>query len=133
MADDNGSSVSGLGWFLAGLGMGALIGVLYAPKSGAETRSDILAAGLDARDKAQQLAQRGREQFNDYAQRGAEQVNDYVDRGREYYERGRTQWSQYVDKGKSMIQEQQAKVSAAVDAGKEAYINTTAGDEPQQS
>jgi len=38
MADEGG----GFGWFLAGLGLGALIGVLYAPKSGRETREDIL-------------------------------------------------------------------------------------------
>ena len=38
MADDNGSG--GFGWFLAGLGIGALVGVLYAPKSGKETRDD---------------------------------------------------------------------------------------------
>ena len=29
-------------WFLAGLGLGALAGVLYAPRSGRETRQAIL-------------------------------------------------------------------------------------------
>src|SRR6202035_94533 len=101
---DNDNGVSGIGWFLAGLGVGALIGVLYAPKSGAETRSDILAASLEAKDKARDLAKRG-----------VEQLGDYVDSGKEYYERGRTQWSQYADKGKSMIQDQQNRVAAAID------------------
>jgi gas vesicle protein len=36
MADENKSN--GLAWFLAGLGVGALVGILYAPKSGRETR-----------------------------------------------------------------------------------------------
>jgi hypothetical protein len=31
---DNDNGASGLGWFLAGLGVGALVGVLYAPKAG---------------------------------------------------------------------------------------------------
>ena len=31
----------GMAWFLAGLGVGALVGILYAPKSGKETREDI--------------------------------------------------------------------------------------------
>src|SRR5215469_4416428 len=33
--------INGFAWFLAGLGFGALIGVLYAPKSGRETRDDL--------------------------------------------------------------------------------------------
>ncbi|MGA3213788.1 MAG: YtxH domain-containing protein, partial [Terriglobales bacterium] len=39
MADDSGNSFL---WFLAGLGLGAVVGVLYAPKAGYETRDDIL-------------------------------------------------------------------------------------------
>ena len=33
---------SGFSWFLAGLGIGALVGVLYAPKSGRETREELM-------------------------------------------------------------------------------------------
>ncbi len=107
MADDNSSS--GLGWFIAGLGIGALAGVLYAPKSGQETRDDLAAQARDAKEKA-----------NQYVEQGKGQINEYVDRGRDYYDKGRTQWSQYVDKGKELLQEQQDKVAQAVDAGKEA-------------
>ena len=39
MAEDN--RAQGLAWFLAGIGIGALVGILYAPKSGRETREDI--------------------------------------------------------------------------------------------
>jgi hypothetical protein len=39
MADRDGSSLL---WFLAGLGMGAVVGVLYAPLAGSETRRAIL-------------------------------------------------------------------------------------------
>jgi gas vesicle protein len=98
---DNDSGVSGFGWFLAGLGIGALVGVLYAPKSGKETRDDLVASALDARDKAQ-----------GYYTQGTEAVN------------------QYVDKGKDLIQSQAEKVTAAVEAGKQAYT-TTANDQPQ--
>jgi gas vesicle protein len=106
MADqDNGTS--GLGWFLAGLGFGALIGVLYAPKSGAETREDIMSGALDAKEKAAAYAQ------------------EKLDKGKEYYEKGLNQWGEYVEKGKTLVQEHQDKVAAAIDAGKEAYVNTT--------
>ena len=40
MADEN--KVYGLAWFVAGLGVGALVGILYAPKSGRETREDLV-------------------------------------------------------------------------------------------
>ncbi len=107
MADE---SSSGFGWFLAGLGIGALVGVLYAPKSGRETRDDLTSQAADAKVKAGQMVDQGREQ-----------INDYVDKGRDYYEKGRTQWSQYVDKGKDFLAEQQDKVAGAVNAGKQAY------------
>lgn len=112
MADNDGSS--GIGWFLAGLGFGALLGVLYAPKSGRETREDLAASAREAREKAEQLVDQGREQ-----------LDRYVDRGKEYADRGRTQWSQYVDRSRGFLHEQQDKVAAAVDAGKQAYQSTT--------
>ncbi len=126
MADDNGTG--GLGWFLAGLGVGALVGVLYAPKSGTETRQDILAASADAKEKAAALAQQGMDKANEYVDQGKQAAGDYVDKGKEYYEKGRSQWTQYVEKGKSLVSDQQAAVQAAIDAGKEAYTSKT-GDQ----
>ena len=82
MADDNGAS--GLGWFLAGLGLGALVGVLYAPKAGKETRDDLKASALEAKERAAVLAQQGRERASEYAAQGKDQLNEYVDRGKEY-------------------------------------------------
>jgi gas vesicle protein len=123
--NDNESGISGLGWFLAGLGIGALAGVLYAPKAGKETREDLVASALDAKDRAAVLAQQAQDRAAELAAQGKQQVNEYVDRGKEYYDRGRTQWAQYVEKGKGMVQEQQNKVSAAIDAGKDAYASTT--------
>lgn len=122
---DNDNGVSGLGWFLAGLGVGALVGVLYAPKAGKEMREDLVSGALDARDRAAVLAQQAQDKASDLAAQGKQQVGEYVDRGKEFYDRGRTQWSQYVEKGKGLVQEQQDKVSAAIDAGKGAYASAT--------
>jgi gas vesicle protein len=135
MANDD-SGVSGFGWFLAGLGIGALVGVLYAPKSGRETRDDLVAGALDARDKANHLYSQGVDQATQYVQQGKQVANDYidqgkqaagayVDKGKEYYDKGRTQWTQYVDKGKQVVQNQGEAVNAAVDAGKDAYVQKT--------
>jgi gas vesicle protein len=120
-----GCGACGLGWFLAGLGIGAVIGVLYAPKAGKETREDLLNGAREARDKAAELVEQGRKKASDLVEEGRRQAQETIDKGREYYDKGRTQWAQYVEKGKSLINEQQAKVEAAVEAGKDAYINTT--------
>ncbi len=145
MADnDNDSGIGGFGWFLAGLGLGALVGVLYAPKSGKETREELVARSLEARDRASELYNQGVEQANQYVQQGKETATQYVgkgkevaaqyvDRGKEYYDRGRTQWTQYVDKGKDLIQTQAEAVTAAVDAGKDAYVKTATSGEPAQN
>jgi gas vesicle protein len=129
---DNDSGVSGFGWFLAGLGIGALVGVLYAPKSGKETRDDLVAGALEARDKAQEYYQQGTEVVGQYVDKSKQVASQYADKGREYYDKGRTQWTEYVDKGKDLLQNQTEKVTAAVEAGKQAYTQT-AGDTPQQS
>ena len=122
---DNDNGVSGLGWFLAGLGVGALVGVLYAPKAGKETREELVASALDAKERAAVLAQQGRERAAQLAEQGKQQVGEYVDRGKEYYDRGRSQWSEYVEKGKGLVHEQQNKVAAAIDSANEAYVSTT--------
>ena len=122
MADDS-NGMGGLGWFLTGLGLGALVGVLYAPKSGRETRDDLVASAMDAKEKAAVLAQQGVDKANEYVEQSKQTANDYVDKGKDFYDQGRTQWTQYVEKGKSLVQDQQDRVAAAVDAGKEAYAS----------
>jgi len=123
MADNEcGCGSCGLGWFLAGLGIGAAIGaaigVLYAPKAGKETREDLLNSAREAKEKAAEYVEQGRQKAADLVEEGRRQARESIDKGR-------TQWTQYVEKGKNLINEQQAKVEAAVEAGKEAYINTT--------
>lgn len=89
MADDIGSKVS---FFLVGLGIGAVVGILFAPKSGEETREFL-----------SQKADEGRE----YAQRKAKEL------------RGRAE--DLVEQGKQVATRQKESIAAAVDAGREAY------------
>ena len=128
MAENNNGS-SGLAWFLAGLGLGAVVGVLYAPKSGRETREDIVNSALEAKERAAAYAQQSIDKANGLVEQGKQTATDYVDRGKEYYEKGRSQWTQYVEKGKSLVQEQQDRVQAAFEAGKEAYASKS--EEPE--
>jgi len=125
MADHD--SAGGFGWFLAGLGIGALVGVLYAPKSGKETRDDLRSGALEAKDRANELY---KQVASEYVDRSKQVAAEYVDKGKEYYDRGRTQWTQYVDKGKDLIQTQADAAKAAVEAGKEAYVAKTSETTP---
>lgn len=89
MEDNEGSRFI---YFLAGLGIGALVGVLFAPQSGEETR-DLLAG--KAGESREYLLRRSREL--------------------------REQASDYVERGKGILTEQRDHLTAAVEAGKQAY------------
>jgi gas vesicle protein len=90
MAEDNGGS--NIVFFLAGLGIGAVVALLFAPRSGEETR-DLIA----------QKANEGK---------------DYVTaRGQEI----RRQAEDLVDKGKDVVAQQKEQLQAALEAGKQAY------------
>jgi len=96
MSDRDGNSFL---WFLAGLGVGALVGVLYAPRSGSETR-DVLRARADE----------GREYVRSRARQAREQAADWVDRGRD------------------VMNQQKEQFRSAFEAGKQAYHEATAGE-----
>ena len=83
-------------WFLAGLGFGALMGVLYAPRSGRETRDAI----------------------KNTAQEGTEYLKN---RGKE----ARETVSQWVDRGKDVVSQQKDQFRAAYEAGRQAYQEAT--------
>jgi gas vesicle protein len=145
MAEDN--KIHHLGWFLAGLGVGAVVGILYAPKSGRETRENLANSAREGteyvRTKAQQTAEqvgalvdKGKEQVGSFVDKSKEtvstlvdkskdQVVEYVDRSREVVDRGRAQWEEFVERGKSLVADQSTRVSAAVEAGRNAYRTTT--------
>jgi len=114
------------GWFVAGLGLGALVGILYAPKSGRETREDIVTSAKDGTEYVKVRAREAVDQAGTFVNRGKAQAGEYVQRGREVVERGRTQWEEFVDRGKGFVNDQTVKVAAAVDAGRNAYQETTA-------
>jgi gas vesicle protein len=87
MEDDN-----KLSYFFLGLGLGVAVGVLFAPKSGDETRELL-------RSKAEEGA--------DYVKRRGEELRDSA--------------VDAVDKGKQTLQRHKENLSAAVEAGRQAY------------
>src|ERR1700740_1201971 len=89
MADNVGSKVT---YFLVGLGIGALVGVLFAPKSGEETR-DFLTKKAD--------------EGKDFAQRKARELRGGAD--------------ELIERGKEVAVRHKDSISAAVEGAREAY------------
>ena len=91
MSDNVGSRVS---FFLVGLGIGALVGILFAPKSGEETREYLSSKAEEGRDFAQKKARELRERAEDLIERSKEimarqkeAISTAVDAGTETYKR----------------------------------------------
>lgn len=100
MADESGR----FSYFLAGLGIGTLVGILYAPRPGEETR-DLLTHKADE----------GRE----FVKRRSRELRDQAE--------------EYIAKGKETVARQKEHVQAAVDAGKQAYRESSGPGEPSGS
>jgi gas vesicle protein len=86
MSDRDGNSFV---WFLAGLGLGALVGVLYAPKAGSETREEWRSRAEEGRDYMRSRARDAREQASGWVDKGRDAVSQQKDQFRAAYEAGR--------------------------------------------
>lgn len=96
MSDSDGS---GFLWFLAGLGIGAAVGILYAPKPGEETRQRIREVAEDGRDSVKERARQARDQAGSWADKGREYLNQQKDQVRSAYEAGRQAYREATSEG----------------------------------
>jgi len=100
MSDDQGSSASGiiLSFLLGGL-TGAALAILYAPRSGRETR-ELLG------EKLKEGAERGREFRDRVSTKGREMADEAAE---------------YLNKGKETAERRRDRLAAAIEAGRQAY------------
>jgi gas vesicle protein len=80
---------SGFLWFLAGVGIGAAVGILYAPKAGEETRQRLREAAEEGRDSVKERARQAREQAGTWADKGRDYLSQQKEQIRSAYEAGR--------------------------------------------
>ncbi len=71
---------SKLGFFIAGLGVGAVVAALYTPRSGKETRRFIAQKAEDGMDYLETRSRELRQQAEEAVGRGKEFVNKQKDR-----------------------------------------------------
>ena len=102
MGENSGSSDKFL-FFLTGAGIGAVLALLFAPKSGRETREMIAQTANDGRDF----------------------IADKVTEGRQMVDEKRRKLSDdftsFIDKSKEAVQRQKEQLTAAFEAGKATY------------
>lgn len=100
MSDDRGSGASGiiLSFILGGL-TGAALAILFAPRSGRETR-DLL------EEKIREGTERGRDIKEKVVGRGREILDDASD---------------YVQKQRETLDKRKERLAAAVEAGRQVY------------
>ena len=135
---DSGDNLSTrLTFFLVGAGIGAVLALLFAPKSGEELRNDIADATRKGIDKSREAATQLGQKANEYYDTGKQKAGEYYGAAREtaeeYYEATReraadlydtasSKAGEVVTKTRDVVSNQAGSISAAVEAGKKAYI-----------
>jgi gas vesicle protein len=103
-----------LTYLLIGGGIGAVIALLFAPKSGVELRGDIADATRKGIEKGKEAASQLQDTAGEYYEVGRTKAN-------ELYNNSKTKAGEYSDKARAAAARTANPFSAAIEAGKEAY------------
>src|ERR1700736_6885945 len=103
-----------LTYLLIGGGIGAVLALLFAPKSGHELRGDIADATRKGIDKSRETAQ-------ELGQRAGEYYESTRDRATELYPTAAEKVGEVAQTAREVAARQTGTVSAAIEAGKKAY------------
>jgi gas vesicle protein len=109
------SSVSTkLTYLLIGGGIGAILALLFAPKSGEELRSDIADATRKGIERGKEAAAQLQEKAGEYYEVGRERAG-------ELYSAAQEKASELSERAKAAAARTANPFTAAIEAGKEAY------------
>lgn len=113
----DGSDVSTrLTYLLIGGGIGAILALLFAPKSGQELRGDIA-------DVTRKGIDRTREAATQIGTRAGEYYEVGRDRAAELYSTAAEKASELADAARDAARSKTGQVTAAIEAGKQAYVD----------
>lgn len=111
---DETSAATKLTYLLVGGGIGAILALLFAPKSGQELREDIADATRKGIEKSKETAAQLQERAGEYYEVSRERAN-------EFYQTASEKAGELTEKAKSVAASTANPFSAAIEAGKDAY------------
>lgn len=116
-----------LTYLLIGGGIGAIIALLFAPKSGQELREDIADATRKGIDRTRDAALYARDRAGEYYEVGRARAGEYYEAGRdraaEIYSTASGKVGELAEGARAAASRQAAPLSAAIEAGKQAYAD----------
>jgi gas vesicle protein len=112
---EDSSVTTKLTYLLIGGGIGAVIALLFAPKSGVELREDIADATRKGLEKSKEAAAQLQERAGEYYEVGRERAS-------ELYQTAQDKAGALGEKAKGAAARTANPFTAAVEAGKEAYV-----------
>jgi gas vesicle protein len=125
MGNDSDSISNKLTYLLIGGGIGAVIALLFAPKSGQELRGDIADAtrkGIDrSREAAQQFGERAGEYYEQTRERAGELYSQAREKATDVYTQASEKVGEVAQTARDTATRKASTVAAAIDAGKKAY------------
>ncbi len=113
-----------LTYLLIGGGIGAVLALLFAPKSGQELREDIA-------DVTRKGIEKGKETAGHLQESAGEYYEVTREKAAELYETVQETAGEYTEKAKAVAAQSANPISAALDAGKKAYIEEKRKNEPR--
>jgi gas vesicle protein len=121
------SASTKLTYLLIGGGIGAILALLFAPKSGQELREDIADAtrkGIEkSKTTAHQLQERAGEYYEVTRERAGEIIEQGTGKANELYSQAQEKAEEFAEKAKSTATSSANPFTAAIEAGKKAYID----------
>jgi gas vesicle protein len=135
MSRENGLSKGLLVGFFAGGAIGAVLALLYAPKSGKEFRQDIKSKADDyldeadkylseAKDKAKNLINEGKKKSEKLISDARIKSDELLQDAERIFNDARTKTSDIVNEGKQTVSSESDRIKTAFKAGVEAYKET---------
>jgi len=115
------SATTKLTYLLIGGGIGAILALLFAPKSGEELRGDIADATRKGLEKGRETAAQLQEKAGEYYEVTREKAGEYYAAAQEKVGEFKEKAGEFAEKAKSAASSTANPFTAAIEAGKEAY------------
>ena len=121
MANNGDSGFDFFKGFLFGGVVGAVIALLYAPKSGKETRDEIRKRSFELRDDAEAKLELAKQQAEVYLEQAKHKLDELRKEVEESVSTVKSKAAGLVDQSKGRVGKETSRIKDAVEAGVSAY------------